>query len=212
MRTLTLLVLAATFACTSNQPEHHDLRLWYDEPAAAWTEALPIGNGRLGAMVFGTVSEEHIQFNEETLWTGHPHDYAHEGAYEYLDEIRTLLFDGKQKEAEELAMQQFMSDPLRQKAYQPFGDVYIKFEDHDDYTDYCRELDIKNGICKTSYKVGTTTFTREVFASHPDDVIVMHLMSDGDMKQNFSIGLNSMHELKRISARRKRSANGCRSI
>jgi alpha-L-fucosidase 2 len=200
MRTLTLLVLAATFACTSNQPEHHDLRLWYDEPANTWTEALPVGNGRLGAMVYGTVAQEHVQFNEETLWTGHPHDYAHEGAYEYLDEIRTLLFDGKQKEAEELAMQQFMSDPLRQKAYQPFGDVYIKFEDHDDYTDYCRELDIKNGISKTSYKVGTTTFTREVFASHPDDVIVMHLMSDGDMKQNFSIGLNSMHELKKISA------------
>ena len=146
MRTLIILLIPVLFACTSNKPEQHHLKLWYNQPAKAWTEALPVGNGRLGAMVYGTVEQEHIQFNEETLWTGQPHDYAHEGAYDYLDDIRSLLFEGKQKEAEELAMEQFMGVPLRQKAYQPFGDVYVRFEGHGEYTDYHRELDIKNAV------------------------------------------------------------------
>src|SRR6476469_9901391 len=85
-----------------------DLKLWYNKPSAKWTEALPIGNGRLGAMIFGGVNEERIQFNEETLWTGGPRDYNRKGAYKYLDSIRQLLFQGKQKEAEALAEKEFM--------------------------------------------------------------------------------------------------------
>jgi len=93
------------------------LKLWYNKPAQKWTEALPIGNGRLGAMIFGGVENDRIQFNEETLWTGAPNDYAHKGASMYLAQIRQLLADGKQKEAEDLAMAEFMSVPLTQKTY-----------------------------------------------------------------------------------------------
>ena len=195
-----MLLMVVTFACTSNKSEQNHQKLWYNQPAKAWTEALPLGNGRLGAMVYGTVEQEHIQFNEETLWTGQPHCYDHEGAYQYLNEIRELLFEGKQKEAENLAMEQFMSVPLRQKAYQPFGDIYLKFEGHGDYTDYYRELDIQNAICRTSYKVRNTTFSREVFASYPEDIIVMHLQSDGPLPMDFTINISSVHEQKKINA------------
>ena len=86
-----------------------------------------MGNGRLGAMVFGGVAKERIQFNESTVWTGEPHDYAHPGAYKYLNQLRQLLFDGKQAEAEKLAMDEFMSEPIRQKSYQAFGDLNLEF-------------------------------------------------------------------------------------
>src|SRR6516225_8764496 len=103
------------------------LTLWYRQPAKLWVEALPIGNGHLGAMIFGGAAHERIQFNEQTVWTGQPHDYAHKGAYNSLARIRDLLWAGKQKEAEALAMQEFMSDPIRQRAYQAFGDLRIDF-------------------------------------------------------------------------------------
>src|SRR5947209_7098039 len=101
------------------------LTLWYSKPAAIWTDALPVGNGHMGAMVFGGAAHERIQFNESTVWTGEPHDYAHKGAYQSLPKIRELLWAGKQKEAEDLAMKEFMSDPIRQRAYQALGDLLI---------------------------------------------------------------------------------------
>ena len=103
------------------------LKLWYEEPAANWNEALPLGNGSVGAMVFGGPATARFQFNHDTLWSGQPHDYAHEGAVEYLPRIRELLYASKRAEAEKLAMEHFMSDPLRQTAYQPFGDLMIHF-------------------------------------------------------------------------------------
>ncbi|MCK5701355.1 MAG: glycoside hydrolase family 95 protein, partial [Cyclobacteriaceae bacterium] len=198
MKYLFFLLVILIVSCTP-QKESHNLRLWYNQPAVEWTEALPVGNGRLGAMVYGGVEQEHIQFNEETLWTGQPHNYAHKGASDYLDEIRTLLFEGKQKEAETLAMDKFMSDPLRQKAYQPFGDVYIKFPGHDQYTNYYRELDLKEAICRTTYRVKNTTFSREVFASHPDQLIVIRLEADRSKSLNFELGMDADHENKVIS-------------
>jgi len=197
MRIFNFLLVFLLAYCTPKK-ESHELKLWYTKPASAWTEALPIGNGRLGAMVYGDVAQEHIQFNEETLWTGEPHDYAHEGASDYLPKIRSLLFEGKQKEAEELAMEKFMSVPLRQKAYQPFGDVYINFNDHENYTDYYRELDLAEAISRTTYKIGNNTFTREVFASSPDQLIIIHLSSDQSSSLNFEFGLDAAHEKKSV--------------
>src|SRR5262245_36451419 len=96
-----------------------DLTLWYAKPAEKWTEALPVGGGRLGAMVFGGTAEERIQYNEDTLWTGKPHDYVHKGAVDHLPEIRKLISEGKKKEVENLVRETFLSVPLRQRAYQP---------------------------------------------------------------------------------------------
>ncbi len=166
------------------------LKLWYDKPASKWTEALPVGNGRMGAMVFGGVEEERIQFNEETLWTGSPHSYAHPGAVQHLPEIRRLLFAGKQQEAEELALREFMSVPLRQCSYQPFGDVRLTFP-HKEVEHYRRELDLDTAICTTRYEADGVTFTRQVFASYPDRVVVVRLTSSATGKLEFGIGLTS---------------------
>jgi alpha-L-fucosidase 2 len=175
-------------------------KLFYTQPAQKWTDALPIGNGRLGAMIYGGVQQEHIQFNEETLWTGEPHDYAHKGASKYLGEIRQLLAEGKQIEAQNLASKEFMSIPLHQKAYQPFGDLYIDFKGQENYTNYSRSLSLDEAISRVSYQVGKTTFKREVFATYPDQLIVVHLSADQRKALNFDLSLDAIHEQKSVSA------------
>jgi len=169
-------------------------KLWYRQAASVWEEALPIGNGRLGAMVFGGPAADRIQFNEETLWAGQPHDYSHEGANSSLQVIRELLWEGKQDEAEKLAMERFMSIPLRQQKYQPFGDIFLNFPDHESVTDYKRELDISNAVCKISYRVGDIRFTREYIASYPDNIIAINLTASNKKALTFDILITSPHE------------------
>ena len=127
-------------------PPAWPLAAWYREPARQWVEALPIGNGRLGAMVFGGVDEERIQFNDDTLWTGGPHEYQHPGAAKFLPQIRELLAAGKQRDAENLAGKEFMSEPLHQMAYQPFGDIRLHFPGHEAAADYRRDLDLDTAV------------------------------------------------------------------
>ena len=171
----------------------NDLKLWYRQPAEKWTEALPLGNGRLGAMVFGGTLNERVQFNEDTLWTGGPHEYHHEGAAEHLAAVRKLLFEGKQREAEKLAMEEMMSVPLRQEQYQPFGDLRLNFPGQDNVTDYRRELDIDSALATVTYRSGDTTFSREFFCSFPDQVIVVRLTSDKPGKLTFTAAMDSPH-------------------
>jgi alpha-L-fucosidase 2 len=156
------------------------LVLWYDRPAAEWVEALPIGNGHLGAMVFGGTATERIQFNESTVWSGGPHDYSHPGASEVLDSLRALLFAGQQGEADALASERVMSLPLVQERYQAFGDLRITFADIDTsaVTAYRRWLDLDSAVATTRFRVGGTTYTREVLASHPAGVLVVRLSAD----------------------------------
>src|SRR5262245_36904484 len=114
-RPMNLAVLTLLAAVAPAAPADQNLKLWYLQPAKQWVEALPVGNGRLGAMVFGAPAEEHLQFNETTVWTGVPREYQHEGAVKALPELRQLLKEGKQAEAEALALKEFMSVPLRQE-------------------------------------------------------------------------------------------------
>ena len=104
----------------------------------------------MGGMIFGGINNEHLQFNEDTLWTGQPHEYQHEGAAKYLPQLRQLLWDGKQKEAEDLAMKEFMSVPIRQKAYQPFGDIWLSFPSHTNAQNYRRTLDLDTAVASVS--------------------------------------------------------------
>jgi alpha-L-fucosidase 2 len=193
-----LITLFAIFNTDTLYSADRDLVLWYDKPAAKWTEALPVGNGRLGCMVFGGVEKERLQFNEDTLWTGIPRYYHHPEAYKSLPKIRELLFEGKQREAEQLASKEFMSIPLRQEKYQPFGDIVLKFPDHKNATDYRRELDLDSALAKVSYQVGGVTYTREVFASYPDQVIVVKIAADQPGKLSFTVGMDSPHKEKQI--------------
>ncbi len=171
----------------------NNLKLWYSRPAKEWTEALPVGNGRLGAMIFGGTEHDILQFNEDTLWTGEPHEYQHEGAVEYLPTVRRLLFEGNQREAEKLAGEQMMSVPLRQEKYQPFGDLLLDFPGHGEVADYRRELDIDSSISMVSYRVGEAMFTREVFSSFPDQVIVVRLACSKPGRLTFTARLDSPH-------------------
>ncbi len=172
------------------------LELWYDAPAGDWNEALPVGNGRLGAMVFGGAARERIQFNEDTVWTGEPHEYVRPGAASHLRELRRLLFEGKQAEAETLAMKEFMSVPLRQKAYQAFGDLIIEYPGLDAaaVADYRRSLDLDTGVATTRFEAGGVTYTREVFASFPDQVLVVRLTASSAENLHFRASLRGAHE------------------
>jgi alpha-L-fucosidase 2 len=167
--------------------------LWYTRPATSWPEALPLGNGRLGAMVFGGLAEERLQVNEDSLWTGSPHEYQHEGAAKHLPELRRLLAEGKQKEAEALATKEFMSLPLNQEAYQPCGDVLIALPGHDKATAYRRELDLDSAVARVRYESGGTVFTRETFSSHPDQVIVQRLTAGAPGRIDGVVRLASPH-------------------
>jgi len=197
-----LNLAARTTHTDAAAPTRAQLVLWYNRPATQWVEALPIGNGRLGAMVFGGVPTERIQFNEDTLWIGEPHDYSRPGAVEYLPKIRELLFAGKQREAETLAMENFMSLPLRQMPYQPFGDIIIEFPGHDTPVDYLRALDLDQAVATVRYRVGDVTFERELFASAPAQVIVVQLKSSHPGKLHFRLTLKCPHANSVVTAER----------
>ncbi len=169
------------------------LTLWYQQPAVKWTEALPIGNGRLGAMIFGGVSDERIQFNESTLWTGQPHDYANTNALKFLPVIRQLLAEGKAKEAGGVAKTKFLGNPSRQKAYQPFGNLRFHFDVPGEVTDYRRELNLDSAIVGVSYRLDDVQFVRTAYASYPDRAIVLQLYANKPGQISFTLKLDSPH-------------------
>lgn len=194
-RFIILIILAsAIWRCEGPSVEMTPYRLWYDQPAQRWTEALPIGNGRLGAMVYSGIQVDTIQFNEETLWNGEPNDYANEGAHEYLDTIRQMLRNGHQSEAEALAMEHFMSVPVRQKAYQPFGILRLEFPGHQEAKEFNRELDLSEGIVSSSYEVNGVNFKKEYLSSQPDQLIAIRISADQQGMINCKLGLSSLHQ------------------
>ena len=193
---LTVVLMAADFAVAKAPLQDFESTktasvLWYGRPAEKWTEALPIGNGRLGAMVFGGIEDERLQFNDDTLWTGKPHDYSHPGASDYLPVVRKLLVEGKQREAEALAMERMMSVPLRQHAYQPFGDLHLHFSHAQKPGDYRRELDLDTAVARVTYTIDGVKFTREVFSSAVDQVIVIRVTADKDSSMSFTAKMSS---------------------
>jgi alpha-L-fucosidase 2 len=188
---LPLLCLVSSAVAPASPGPRADLKLWYTEPARRWTDALPIGNGRIGAMVYGGTAEDRYQLNESSLWCGGPHDYAHDDAAQYLPQIRQLLFEGKQKEAEQLATEHFMSVPLGQMPYQPFGDLKLTFPGHEKVEGYHRQLDLDTAIATTTYRVNGVTYTRQVFASYPDQVIVIQIECDRPGAISFTATLTS---------------------
>ncbi len=194
---IAIFLLTFSFYILAGQDGY---RLSYDDPAEKWVEALPVGNGRLGAMVFGGVLKEHLQFNEETLWAGEPHNYAHEGAGEHLAEIRKLLSAGKQIEAQNLATKEFMSVPVRQIPYQPFGDVHLAFNHLSDYTDYKRTLDLSKAMVQVPYQVDGVEFNRTVFSSFPDQVLVVHLTASQAKALSFKVSMDALHEDRQVTA------------
>lgn len=183
--------MAALPTLTPAHAKSGDLTLRYDRPANRWTEALPLGNGRIGAMIFGGIQEERLALNEGTIWAGGPHTYDNPEARAALPEIRSLIFAGKYKEAQDLVQRKFMSQPLGQAPYQTLGDLFLKMDHAEPATTYHRELDLDTATARTLYTVGNVRFTREAFASHPDDVVVLRLTASQKGKISFSLRLAS---------------------
>lgn len=208
MSALASLLFSAAQVWGQTGPAGNNLTLWYKQPAAIWTEALPLGNGSLGAMVFGGVDRERLQLNESTLWTGEPRDYAHPGAVKYLGEIRSLLQQMRacerkgdnqkarefQKKAEDLAMKEFMSIPLTLTEYQPCADLYLDFPISGTVENYRRELDLKTACSTVSYSLNGIQYTRESFASFPDKSIVTKISADKPGSVSLTLSLTSPHE------------------
>lgn len=175
------------------QPDSSDaLKLWFSEPADEWTDALPIGNGRLGAMVYGGIDLERLQLNEDTLWSGGPHSYDNPDAFQHLAGVRNLLDQGEYARAEEKA-QEMLGRPKYQAAYQPLGDLLLKFPQGEKSGDYRRELDLETGMATVSYRIGNARYTRQIFASHPDQVIVIRLECDKPGRLSLDVLLSSPH-------------------
>jgi len=164
-----------------------DLKLWYNKPAGdVWENALPVGNGFQGAMVYGNVDTETIQLNEYTAWSGSPNRNDNDLCLDSLAEIRQLIFDGKRKDAEKLANKTIISKKSQGQMYEPVGELHLEFDGHGNYTNYRRELDLEKAVAKTVYKVGDVIYTREVLASFPDRVIVMHLTASKPKSISFT--------------------------
>jgi alpha-L-fucosidase 2 len=183
--------LAAVFifqsadAAETNSP----LTLFYTNAAAKWTEALPVGNGRLGAMIFGGVAREHLQLNEATLWAGGPYDPNNTNALAALPEARKLVFDAKYDDAAKLIGEKMMAVPLREMPYETLGDLWLDFPTNAAIENYRRDLDLDTAVATVSYTANGVHFKREIFSSAVDQVIVVRLTADKPGQISFATGM-----------------------
>lgn len=166
------------------------LTLWYDKPAQNWNEALPVGNGRLGGMVFGGITDERIQLNDDTLWEGRIQDRVNPKAKEALAEVRRLIFEAKNEEASKLASQTMMGVPPTVESYQTLGDLHLLLRTTGTLTDYRRSLSLDDALAETEFRLGGTRYRRQVFASHPDRVLVVRLTAEGPDRIELDVKLD----------------------
>ena len=165
--------------------------LWYDEPAAEWTEALPIGNGFLGAMIHGGIGREVLSLNEETLWTGGPRDYNRPNAHEHLGKVRELIFSGKADEAQALLDREMMGDPNFIQSYQPMANLVMDFTGPGAVSSYRRGLDLERAVASVEYRIGGIRYTREYFASHPGRALFARISTDRPGTLSFSLSFTT---------------------
>jgi alpha-L-fucosidase 2 len=198
MKRLTLTVFLISYFSFLICAVAQQHRLWYNQPAMTWTQALPIGNGVMGGMVFGTPAVEHIQINEETIWAGQPNNVVNPNAKEALPEVRRLIFEGKYKEAQELANAKVMPNAAGKNMgmpFQPFGDLYIAMPGHADYRNYERWLDLDDAKSIVKYEVDGVKYKRETIAPlGGHEVIAIHLTASEKGKITFTANMTSPHE------------------
>ncbi len=188
---LLALILTVFGRVAVAQPPAEPLSLWYRQPAQQWVEALAVGNGRLGAMVFGGVAQERIQLNEDTLWAGGPYDPANPDALEAWPQVRELIFSGQYRQASHLISQRMMAKPLAQMPYQCVGDLLLTFPEADGATEYRRDLNLDTAVATVAYTIDQVRYTREVFSSPVDQVIVIRLRADKPGKVAFTAGMQT---------------------
>jgi len=186
MRKILIASLLGVASIVHAQQER-ELKLWYRQPAGnRWENALPVGNGHLGAMVYGNVELENIQLNEATVWSGSPNRNDYPEMLTALPEARRLIFEGKQMEAQKYLEQAVKFSRSSGQMFEPVGSLRLAFDGQENFTDYRRELDIRRGVATTSYTVGGVRYTREVLASLPDRVVVVRLTASRPGALSFS--------------------------
>lgn len=188
MKKHLLLVGACVWMMLSAHAQN--LKLWYQQPAKTWVEALPVGNSSMGAMVYGGTSREELQLNEETLWGGGPYRNDNPKALESLAEVRNLIFSGKTMDAQNLIDQTFYTG-RNGMPYQTIGSLIIEAPGHEKAKNYYRDLDLERAVATTRYQVDGVNFQREVFASFPDRVIIVRFTADKPGELNFKVSYDS---------------------
>ncbi|MBQ7981508.1 MAG: glycoside hydrolase family 95 protein, partial [Oscillospiraceae bacterium] len=159
--------------------------LWYKQPAANWDEALPVGNGRIGGMIFGKPTDELIQLNEDSIWSGGFRKRDNPKAYANLEKIRTAIREGRTTDAENICCDAFYGTNEHQRHYQPLGDLHIWQGGTENYTDYTRYLDLSTAVCSTQWVNDGVIYTRDVFVSKPDEVMVIYFTASEKGKIGF---------------------------
>jgi len=182
-------IFCVAFGFSVKAQTKNDLKLWYDKPAQLWTEALPVGNGRLGAMIYGDPVSETIQLNENTLWAGQPYRNDNPDAKKALPEVRDLIFSGKYTEAQDLVNQKFFSGK-NGMPYQTLGNLRLHFDGDEQVSNYYRELDIEKAVVTTRYTKGGVGYEVKTFSSFPDQILIVHLSADQPGALNFSASLD----------------------
>ena len=177
------------FLLISNLVSGQDLKLWYSQPAQNWSEALPIGNSRLGAMVYGGIEREELQLNEETFWAGSPYNNNNPNAVHVLPVVRKLIFEGRNKEAQRLIDANFLTQQ-HGMSYLTLGSLYLEFPEHQNASGFYRDLNLENATTTTRYQADDVTYTRTTFASFTDNVIIMHIKASKANALNFTIAYN----------------------
>jgi alpha-L-fucosidase 2 len=185
--------LAGATVVARTDGDRDKLALWYERPARQWVEALPVGNGRLGAMVYGRPLQERLQLNEDTLWAGGPYRFDNPGFKTALPRVRALIDEGKFEAARDLVSQAMIAKPATQMPYGAAGDVLLDFHGVDGASAYRRTLDLDSAVATTRFTSGAARHVREVFASAPDQVIVLHLKASGGLL-DFDVGYRHPHE------------------
>ena len=189
---LTYFLIVIVFLSSLNlSAQDKKLKMWYDKPAIIWNEALPVGNGRIAAMIYGDPLNEKLTLNEDTFWSGGPSRNDNPDGLKGLDSIRYYIFAGNYRRANTLSNQYLTAKKLHGSKFQVVGNLNLAFKGGENYTDYYRELDLEKAVFTTTYKVGDVTYKREVFASQPDQVIVVRLTSSASGKLSFKASFNS---------------------
>jgi alpha-L-fucosidase 2 len=189
-RILLLCILALVKIINITAQNDSYLKLWYTQPAKQWVEALPVGNGRLGAMVYGDPCKEVIQLNENTVWAGSPYRNDNPDAKEALPEVRKLIFEGNYKAAQDLVNQKFISKISQGMPYQTVGNLRLLFPGHENYSGYYRELDIEKAVESSRYNSNGVNYKTSVFASFPDQVIIVKITADKPGSVSFSVTMD----------------------
>lgn len=183
---LVLALLCWGNRADAQEKETGNLKLWYDKPATEWVEALPLGNGRIGAMVFGDPAHEQFQLNEETVWGGSPHNNTNPQAKDALPRIRQLIFEGRNAEAQALCGPSICSPSANGMPYQTVGSLRLDFDGVDTYSDYYRELDIEKAVALTRFTAGGVTYVRESYTSFPEQLLVIRLTASQKKSISFT--------------------------